>query len=113
MVFTKELGGGVKFCYFYSVVDAVEVVEAVVANSEDSALEVGEFTQHFFLRIYRVTKVVKDMGWVDFDFRCSTVGPIGQMRIWKNKLGTKATWWNIPLKVNLLMSRTTLSLSKD
>ena len=42
-------------------------------------------------------KVVEEMGWVDFDFGCSTVCQIllVQMGIWQNWLGTQATWWKI------------------
>ena len=41
------------------------------------------------------------MGFVDFDFECSTVCPtlLGLMGIWQKQLGSWATWWNTEIKV--------------
>ena len=52
--------------------------------------------------VYRVTLVIGDMGWVDFDLGNSTVCLVllGQMEIWQNWLGSWARRWNIKFKVN-------------
>ena len=57
--------------------------------SEKLAENLSNMYKPYSLTKYRVTKVVGDMGWVDFDFGCYTVFPIllGQMGIWQNPLG--------------------------
>ena len=42
------------------------------------------------------------LGFVDFDFECSTVCPtlLGLMGIWQKRLGSWARWWNTEIKVN-------------
>ena len=49
-------------------------------------------------RLYRVTHLLANLGWVDLDFDCSTVCPIllGLVWIWQKWLSTWARWWNIP-----------------
>ena len=42
----------------------------------------------YFTQIYRVTMVVGDMGWVDYDFGHSTCHVLPrQMGVWQNWLG--------------------------
>ena len=40
-------------------------------------------------KLYRVTLVVSDLGWVDLDFECSTACPTvpGLVGIWLKRLG--------------------------
>ena len=42
------------------------------------------------------------MGFVDFDFECSTVCPtlLVLMGIWQKRLGSWARWWITEMKVN-------------
>ena len=44
----------------------------------------------------------RGLGWVDFNFECSTVCLIlpGLMGIWQKRLGSWAKWWNAQIKVN-------------
>ena len=44
---------------------------------------------------------VHGMGWVDWNFECSTVYPIlpGLMGIWQKWRGSWARWWNIRINV--------------
>ena len=53
--------------------------------------------------VYRVIHLLgEDLGWVDFDFSCSTICPIllGLLGIWQNRLGSWARLWNTQIKVN-------------
>ena len=46
---------------------------------------------------YRVTHLLMNLGWIDFDFGCSTLSLIlpGLMGNWQNWLSSWARWWNI------------------
>ena len=48
--------------------------------------------------LYRVTHLLANLGWVDFDFGCSTLCLVlpGQMVNWQNWMRSWARWWNIP-----------------
>ena len=52
--------------------------------------------------MYRVTLVVVDLNWVEFDIGHYTVCLflLVPMRIWQNQLGSSASWWNSGIKVN-------------
>ena len=53
--------------------------------------------------VYRVIHLLgEDLGWVDFDFSCSTICPIllRLLGIWQNRLGSWARLWNTQIKVN-------------
>ena len=47
--------------------------------------------------LYRVTHLLANLGWVDFDFDCSTLCLVlpGLMENWQNWLSSWVRWWNI------------------
>ena len=48
--------------------------------------------------LYRVAHLLANLGWVDFDFGCSTLCQVlpGLMGKWQNLLSSWARCWNIP-----------------
>ena len=52
--------------------------------------------------LYRVIHLLRDLGWVDFDFSCSSVCPVllGLMGIGQKWLCSWARWWNTQIKGN-------------
>ena len=76
--------------------------EATAATGEQPTLSSKQSSDNrtktgLGVTLYRVTIVVRNMGWVDYDSSHSTVSLVllGQMGIWLNRLGRWAKWWNI------------------
>ena len=48
--------------------------------------------------LYRLTHLLMNLGWVDFNFGCYTLCLVlpGLMGNWQNWLSCWARWWNIP-----------------
>ena len=48
--------------------------------------------------LYRVAHLLANLGWVDFDFGCSTLCQVlpGLMGKWQNLLSSWARWWSQP-----------------